>query len=257
MEQVKDANVLHRIDGRGVILKVKQALDIGKMCFSFVAYGGADHKATSSIDCYMTAEDFGLLMKQVSEKTLQTRIAAEKQKATAEGRQYPNAIYNSPMGGRMTNNGAVSRHFSIAPGSRAEVMFTGLMYAADKSGTGAFIPKSGSKPIARIMVPATYHDLALMAYKWHFLEQDYMSKRYCMEFMKSDYQSEQNDSAAPAQATPTQPTQPTAPTQPATATGSDDFMDVGDFMNLPSDEDLPFADGNANAEETGDGIIFQ
>lgn len=74
MDDVKEPEVLHRMDGRDVILKVKQSLDIGKMRFSFVQYGSDNH-VTSSIDCYMSAEDFGLLMRNITSMDLQKRIA--------------------------------------------------------------------------------------------------------------------------------------------------------------------------------------
>lgn len=36
-----------------------------------------------------------------------------------------------------------------------------------------------------------------MAYKWQWLEKDYMTKRYNMANMKSRYQPEQTDASAP------------------------------------------------------------
>ena len=194
MDSVKEPEVLHRMDGRNVILKVKQSLDIGKMQFSFVQYG-ADHHATSNIDCYLSAEDFGLLMENIRSMQLQKAIAKEKANAEKEGRKYPNAIYQSPLGGSMHNGRPVSRHFTIGPGSSAEVLFTAIQSDAEKSATGAFIPKAGNSTTIR--VSAKYHDLALMAYKWQWLEKDYMTKRYNMANMKSRYQPEQTDTSVP------------------------------------------------------------
>lgn len=217
----RDPDVIHRMDGKGVILKVRQALDIDKVRFSFVSYG-SDNKATSSVDCYLSAEDFGLLMERARNESLQKQIYKEKQRAQAEGEQYPKAIYTSPIGGGTTkHSGVVSRHFTIAPGSRAEVMFTGLAFAAERSSTGAYIAKKGEKPVARISVPATYHDLALMAYKWQWLEKDYMPKRFNMVAMKSDYNREEHETDAPVQ----QQEEP-----------SDGFADIQD-----TEDDLPFA----------------
>lgn len=98
----------------------------------------------------------------------------------------------------------VSRHFTIGPGSSAEVLFTAVQSEAEKSATGAYIPKQGSAKTIR--VSAKYHDLALMAYKWGFLEQDYMTKRYCMANMQSRYNPDSQSSGADAvNAAPEQP----------------------------------------------------
>lgn len=206
-----DSTVLHRIDGRGVMLKVKQALPIGKMCFSFVQYG-SDNKMTSSVDCYLSAEDFGLLMARIRTGALQRQIANEKLRAKQAGEQYPKFVWQSPLGGGETANGIVSRHFNIAPGARdtVEVLFTGIVMPATKSPTGAFIPTRGARGTS-IRVPATYHDLELMAYKWQWLERDYMSKRYSMEALKDTYHSQQN--AQYQQPTPQQNSFQQAPVQ--------------------------------------------
>jgi hypothetical protein len=61
------------------------------------------------------------------------------------------------------------------------------MYPAEKNETGAFISKKGAKALSIIRVSCSYADLRLLQYKWSFLEQDYMPKKYNMETMKSDY----------------------------------------------------------------------
>lgn len=186
MAREEEKDVLARFDGRGVILKVKQALEIDKMLFSFVQYG-ADNKLTNSVDCYLDASEFGLLMERIRNESLQKSIFAEKQRWQSSGDKYPKEIYISPIGGSHTKDGAVSRFFSIAPAAKYDVVFRAMAFPAAVSQTGAFIAQKGAKPIATILVSTTFHELAKMAYKWQWLENDYMSHKYCMANMKNAY----------------------------------------------------------------------
>ena len=231
MAKNDDKDVLQRYDGRGCMLKIKQCLSIDKMELSFVSYG-SDNKATANVNCYLDAVDFGLLCESIRTRELQTAIAKEKARALAAGELYPKVIYTSPMGGRKTDKGAVSRYFTIAPGSKADVVFTGYAFNASVSSTGAFIPTKGERPIASIRVSCTYHALAQLAYKWQWLEKDYMSKKYNMEAMKSEYSREDNDNGteksegiSKQEGQPAQPNAP-APEQPIQVTNneSDGFV---------------------------------
>lgn len=188
MDSVKEPEVLHRMDNRGVILKIKQKLDIGKMCFSFVQYGN-DNKIIGNIDCYISAEEFGLMMASIRSQSFQKQIYKEKQRADKAGEKYPKATYTSPLGGGMHNGKPISRHFTVGPGSSVEVLFTGTECDAEKSATGAYIPSKGGH-YTQIRVSCKYHDLALIAYKWQWLEKDYMEKRYSIANMQSKFKPE-------------------------------------------------------------------
>ena len=59
------------------------------------------------------------------------------------------------------------------------------------SSTGAFTTVKGAKPLATVRVPARYDDLKMIAYKWQFLEADYMSKKYTVDAMRSTYRRDQ------------------------------------------------------------------
>lgn len=220
MPREEEKNVLQRYDGRGVILKVKQTLPIDRMCFSFVQYG-ADNKATGSVDCFLDAADFGLLMERIRNNSLQKQIVAEKKRAEVAGEKYPKAIFTSPMGGKHTKDGAISRYFTIAPGMKADVVFTGYAFKAAVSKTGAFIPVKGEKPVCSIRVSTDWHGLALMAYKWQWLEKDYMTRKYNMLSMQDDYRKDGADGAGEVTPAP-------AAEQPA-----ENFADAGDA-------DVPF-----------------
>ena len=182
----KENDVIHAMFNRASFVKIKQCLEIGKILFSFVNMNSAD----KHIDCYMDAEEFGaLLMSDVKNMSLLKRIANEKTRATQAGEKYPKEVWTSPIGGtsKGMNGGPVSRSFSIAPGSSAEVVITARVYPATINDKGAFIATKGSQPLETVRVSCTLNDLRLLQYKWSWLEKEYMSAKYCMEAMKSDW----------------------------------------------------------------------
>ncbi len=184
----EERNLLAAYYGSKAFVKIKQCLEIGKIQFSFV-----DKENTKNhIDCYMEAEEFGaILMAGIRNGSLIKAIMTEK----AKGEQYPKAVWQSPVGGNATgNNGKpISRYFEISPASSGEVLFTAHSFPAEKNSTGAFIKVKGSKALLSLRVPCTYNDLKILGYKWSFLEADYMSKKYSVENMKSDYQPKCDD----------------------------------------------------------------
>ncbi len=176
----EEREVIHACYTKNTFVKIKQSLEIGKILLSFV-----DMQAKKNIDCYMSAEEFGaLLMQDIKNGSLFKKIAEEK----AKGAQYPEKVWESPIGGSKKDGNIVSRHFTIAPGSKSEVLLTALQYPASQNDTGAFIPIKGSQPFV-IRVACSFNDLRLIQYKWSFLEQDYMRSKYNMEAMKSSYQN--------------------------------------------------------------------
>ncbi|ADL36553.1 hypothetical protein bpr_IV189 (plasmid) [Butyrivibrio proteoclasticus B316] len=187
----EEKNLLAAYYGKKAFVKIKQCLEIGKIQFSFVDLNNTkDH-----IDCYMLAEEFGaILMASITDKSLLKAIMDEK----AKGEQYPKPIWMSPVGGNATgNNGKpISRYFEIAPGSSSEVLFTAYSFPAEQNDNGAFIKVKGSKAILTLRVPCTFNDLKVLQYKWSFLEKDYMSEKYSLLNMKSDYQPRYEDTYA-------------------------------------------------------------
>lgn len=179
----KDKNVLSAFYTKKDFLKIKQCLEIGKIQFSFVNIENPKKK----VECYMLAEEFGaILMRDIQSGRLIRDLVDEK----AKGEQYPKPVYTSPIGGNATgNNGSpICRYFTISPGSRSEVVFTGTALPAEQSSTGAFIAKKGAQALEKFNIPCAYNDLRILQYKWSFLEKDYMTKKYCLQNMKSDYQ---------------------------------------------------------------------
>lgn len=190
----KEPDVLAAWYSEKSFVKIKQVLDIGKILFSFVN----KVKPDENIDCYMTAEEFGaLLMNDIKTKVFFRLLSEEK----AKGEQYPKPIWTSPIGGSESGGNTISRYFNIAPGSRSEVVLTAMCFPADKNSTGAYIQKKGSKALITLRVPCTYNDLKILQYKWSFLENDYMSKKYSVENTTSSYSRKVKETNQPANPT--------------------------------------------------------
>lgn len=188
----KEPEVLAALYRSKAFVKIKQNLAIGKILFSFVNM----EKKTEHIDCYMTAEEFGaLLMADVKTGRLAKLLAEGK----AKNEQYPSAVWTSPIGGSDNNGSPISRYFEITPGMKTDCALKAVMYPAEKSDTGAFIKKKDSKPLATLIVPCSMNDLRILQYKWSFLEQDYMTKKYSVENTTALYKPNQIPEETPSQ----------------------------------------------------------
>lgn len=178
----EDRNVLISAYGKKDFLKIKQCLEIGKIQFSFVNM----ENPANNIDCFIEAEEFAVdLVNIIRNGQLAKMLAEEK----AKGEQYPKAVWFSPIGGNATgNNGKpISRQFEISPSTMYDCLFTAKTYPATKSNTGAFIKVKGSQPLLTIRVPMTMKDLKILAYKWSYLEKDYMTRKYTVKNMTESY----------------------------------------------------------------------
>ncbi len=214
----EEKNLLAAYYGKKAFVKIKQCLEIGKIQFSFVDLANSKN----FIDVYMLAEEFGaILMAGIKNGSLIKAIMTEKGK----GEQYPKAIWQSPIGGNATgNNGKpISRYFEISPSSTSEVLFTAHTFPAVKNDKGAFIKEKGSKALLTLRVPCSFNDLKILAYKWSFLEADYMSKKYSVENMKSDYQPRCEDTYITSQ-----------------EETKDNSIQNDDYTYSSSEEDVPF-----------------
>ncbi len=265
--QNEEREVIHSMYTKTTFVKIKQVLDIDKVLFSFV-----DSQNKINIDCYMSAVEFGaLLMQDVKNGSLYRNIVNEK----AKGEQYPKEVWTSPMGGSNKNGKMVSRHFTIAPGSRQEVVITAKQYPATQSDTGAYIPVKGSQA-AVIRVGCTYNDLRMLQYKWSYLEHDYMTIKYNMDAMRSTYVRGQQNSGFNNDITITQdpPSEQTYGNSSFTVKLENDGQIVSNGMKMfaisvgdsagklyvrPEDFDkIPASRGDIsiNAEKKGDNYLF-
>jgi len=196
---MRENEVLYAIYANDTFVKVKQALGIGKMLLSFVNKGTKEH-----IDIYLDAEEFGaLFMQDVRNGLLFKKLAEEK----AKGEQYPKNVFTSSYGGYEDKNNeeCFSRFFTIAPGSKAEIIITANLYKATKTETGAFVPVKNSRPILTIRVPATLNDLKIMNYVWEFLAKDYFTNKYSVANMQSEYSPNREEPSEPSSSAPESP----------------------------------------------------
>lgn len=209
----KEPEVLHDIYGGKAFVKIKQCLEIGKMLFSFV--NSQEGQTKEHVDCYISAEQFGLFCRDLSSGLLLRKLAEEK----AKGEKYPKAVWFSPLGGSVVDGNAISRSFDLAPASIAgyDAVFTAKCIPAEKNAMGAFIPKKGARATITLRVPCSIEDLRLIAYKWSWLEKDYMSAKYSMEAMKPARSYNDNGSNNTASAATNNSTAPASTPTPAPA----------------------------------------
>lgn len=179
---MSEERTLRNFFGKTTFCKVKSALEIDKMLLSFVDTADAKNK---HIECYIDAVDFGMLMEQVADGRFGQKLTTEK----AKGAQYPGAVFTSNYGGCKTPDGkAISRYFTIAPGSKQDLVLTAYAYPAHVDEMGKYVPDKGAQASCLIRVGCTWHDFDAMRYCWKFLEGDYMRKKYNVEALKNSFE---------------------------------------------------------------------
>lgn len=158
------------LNGADTFVKLKaNSFGIGKVQFAFVKFDKNTNKLLSSMDVYLDMEDALVLANDI----LSGRIAALAEAEKAKGAQYPGAIWNSGLGGvseekaknrGLRNDGkAISRMFTLAPGSRQPFVFTAEQRPGKTDSKGLIVPEYSSKPEVQIRVPGSADELKKMA----------------------------------------------------------------------------------------------
>ena len=177
----EDNDLLIAIYGKDSFLKVYQALEIGKIKFSFVK----KEDPKNSIDCFMNADDFvSDLIDLIDTRTLEKKAAYEKEVARQKNAKYAENIWESKAGISAHDENAKIRKFSIQPGTAQEIVFRA---------------SQGEKSI---IVGGAFRDLKLLSYRWHYLENDWnaiMASKYSLEKMKNSYREKENQKQYEAQ----------------------------------------------------------
>lgn len=161
-------NVIAELNTKNTFVKVKgNSFHINKTQFSFVEFDAQTKKLQKSVDCYMGLEESLVLCQDVLSGKLPKMAAAEK----AKGEQYPKPVWSSPLGGvneqkarerkLRTDGKAVSRSFTIAPGSRADFVITAMQGAGNSMPNGIIVPDG--KPEVTIRVACTAENLKGLA----------------------------------------------------------------------------------------------
>lgn len=163
-------NEFFELNSLNTFVKLKaNSFGIGKVMFAFVQFDQNTKKLTSSMDVYMDMEEALLLANDI----LSGKIASLAQVEKAKGAKYPGAIYSSPMGGvnekkaaernLRTDGKAISRLFTLSPGSRQPFIFTAEQRPGTSNDKGLIVPEHSAKPEIQIRVPATAEMLKKMA----------------------------------------------------------------------------------------------
>lgn len=172
-QESESKNLLLPIYGKDTFVKIYQALDIGKIKFSFVN----KEKPKEPIDCYINADDFASdLIDLIDSGELRKRASYAKQEQQKTNAQYAKDIWESRAGVSQANENVI-RKFTIQPGSTQDFVFRATQ---------------GKK---NIVVGFAYRELKLLSYRWHFLEKDWnaiMEAKYNMKNMTSEYHQRQN-----------------------------------------------------------------
>lgn len=165
---------IHAIYGSKAFVKFKPCLGIDKVMLSFV-------EGSDNIDVYMDVKEFGgIFMKRIQTGRMERDISVEK----AKGAQYPGSVYDSKLGGKKTDDGAIARNFTLSPGAKTEIVLTAYKYNA-KEEDGKFVPQG--KPTKIIRVGGTYSELEELLWVWKPLEAEYLKNTYNMENVRNPY----------------------------------------------------------------------
>lgn len=163
-------NEFFELNGADTFVKLKaNSFGIGKVQFAFVKFDKVTTKLISSMDVYMDMEEALLLAQDI----LSGKIAKLAEVEKAKGAQYPGAIWKSPMGGvteeKAKNRGlrtdgkAISRMFTLSPGSRQPFVFTAEQRPGNTDAKGLIVPEYGGKPEVQIRVASSAEELKKMA----------------------------------------------------------------------------------------------
>lgn len=171
--QDADKDLLLAIYGGKSFVKIYQALEIGKIKFSFVN----KENPKEHIDCYIDADDFASdLIAIIDSDEIRKRAYNARQEQKETKAKYAKDIWESRVGVSQTNASQL-RKFTIQPGSSQDFAFRATQNSMN------------------IVVGFAHRELKLLSYRWHFLEADWnkkMAAKYSLANMTSEYHQKQN-----------------------------------------------------------------
>lgn len=178
-------NIIYEIATNTSFVKAKaNSLNIDKVALSFVEFDSHSKKLKGSIDIYMDTAEALALANEILSGKIPKLAAAEK----AKGEQYPKEVYTSPLGGvneekakerfNRTDGKAISRCFKLAPGAKADFVFTAEQRPGHTDQKSKIIVPEGGRPEAQIRVACTAHDLKKFALMIQMHIQAYYAAKY-------------------------------------------------------------------------------
>lgn len=169
-----EKDLLQEIWGGKTAVKIYQALEIGKIKFSFFK---KEAPSTDSIDVYMDAVDFASdFIDIINSGELLNRLTHEKKRMAETKEEYGKELWTSRAGITGSDKDQI-RRFSIQPGTKTELAFR------------------ATQGKSYISVGFDFRELKNLAYKWSFLEDDWnkiMASRYNLSSMASEYHTKKN-----------------------------------------------------------------
>lgn len=188
---------IYSLNAKNTFIKAKaDAVEIEKLIFSFVQFDEQTKKSLASCDIYMSFEDVYFLSDLVREG----RLALLSKKEKAKGEKYPKPIYQSRLGGinsekakkrnLRTDGKAISRYFTIAPGSKYDYVITCEQRAGHDDEKGLIVPEG--KPEVQIRVPCTSEELRKFVIMCEKHIDGYISSQYLFGYRRDENEGKKN-----------------------------------------------------------------
>lgn len=135
------------------------AFGIEKLQMSFVSFD-SNNKLKNNIDIYMSFGDSLLFAQDVLSGRICKQAQLSRDNAKKSGQKFPSEVYKSKLGGvaeakakerKLRNDGkAISRYFTIAPGSKFDFVFTAYQQAGHSADNGLIVPEGQPEVIIRV-----------------------------------------------------------------------------------------------------------
>ena len=173
------------------------AFDIEKTLLSLVSFDNNTKKLKDNIDIFMSFGDSLALANDILSGKI-CKLAQKSRKDAAEKNlKYPADIYKSRLGGvaeekakerkLRTDGKAISRYFSIAPGSKFDFVFTAYQQAGKSADNGLIVPEGNPEIIIRVGCNAPdikNFALLLQSHINGYISAQYATHAYCKKDAK-------------------------------------------------------------------------
>ncbi len=159
----KDEKPIFEVYGKDAFLKVKECFAIDQLVFSFVKTAEGTKSFVDSNDIYMSITEARLFGEQLARGEFYKALEESRQKAAASN-SYPTEVWKGRLGGKKSEDGVISRHMTLFPGSRKFAVMQATKQPGTVSDRGLIIPDNTNRDkIIRINVPfESIDDLRMM-----------------------------------------------------------------------------------------------